>query len=61
MLRSAGRFAADQEGPTAVCYAMLLLLILLACLTAVTLFGQATAGSFERSGNSLSEALEPER
>ncbi len=58
LLRAAGRFAADQEGPTAVTYAMLLLLIVLACLTAVTLFGQATAGSFDQSANSITDAFE---
>jgi len=61
VLRAAGRFAADQEGPTAVTYAMLLLLILLAVLTAVTLFGEVTADSFDQSANSISDAFESVR
>jgi len=57
-LRAMGRFAADEDGPAAVTYAMLLLLILLAVLTAATLFGQATADSFEQSANSVNEVLD---
>lgn len=37
------RFLLAEEGPTAVEYAVVLLLILLACLTAITIVGQSTA------------------
>lgn len=52
------RFLLDEEGPTAVEYAMLLMLVFLACLTAITAIGQATAGSFDGSSNSINEAIQ---
>ena len=48
------RFLSDESGPTAVEYAMLLMLIFLACLSAIILIGQFTAGSFQNSSNSIS-------
>jgi pilus assembly protein Flp/PilA len=53
LVRSIARFLADQGGPTAVEYAMLMLLVFLACLTAITLVGQSTASSFHDSGESI--------
>jgi len=52
------RFLLDDEGPTAVEYAMLLLLIFLACLTAVAAIGQTAAGSLDDSSNSINQAME---
>jgi pilus assembly protein Flp/PilA len=37
------RFLVSESGPTAVQYAMLLLLAVLACLTIITAIGQRTA------------------
>ena len=52
------RFLLDDEGPTAVEYAMLLMLVFLACLTAITAIGQTTAGCLEESSNSINEAIQ---
>jgi pilus assembly protein Flp/PilA len=38
------RFVRREDGPTAVQYALLLLLALLTCLTIITVIGQRTAG-----------------
>lgn len=50
------RFLRAADGPTAVEYATLLALILLICLTAVTLVGQNTSTSITNSKNSLISA-----
>lgn len=44
MIRSAWRFLADEDGLTAVEYAAMMLLLVLAALTALTWLGQAAAG-----------------
>lgn len=58
LLRHIARFLADEQGPTAVEYAMLMLLIFLACLTVITLVGQSTSTSFQQSSDSISTAIE---
>ena len=50
------RFLLDDEGPTTVEYALMLLLVLLAVLSAIVSLGQATATSFEASSNSIDAA-----
>jgi pilus assembly protein Flp/PilA len=40
------RFLADESGPTAVEYAVMLALILVACITIVTSLGTSTSGTF---------------
>ena len=57
-LQSITRFLADEHGPTAVEYAMLMLLVFLACLTAVTMMGQSTVASFQDSSASMHSAFE---
>jgi len=52
------RFLLAEDGPTAVEYAMLLMLIILICLTGITMFGQATSASFERSQNLIRQATQ---
>jgi len=52
------RFFASEDGPTAIEYAMMLMLVFLACLSAVTLLGQATNASFNASSNSIQKALD---
>ncbi len=42
--RSTVRFLLAEDGPTAVEYALLLLLVLLIFLTGITMVGQATSG-----------------
>ena len=56
--RKAVRFLLDEEGPTAVEYGFLLLLILLACFTTIVAIGQLTATSYDDSYNSIEEAIE---
>jgi pilus assembly protein Flp/PilA len=51
------RFLRRDDGPTAVEYAVLLGLILLACITAVMLVGQSTATSYSNSSQSINNAF----
>lgn len=57
LLKKSVRFLLDEDGPTTVEYAMLLLLVFLAVLTAITVLGQKTVASFQDSSNSVHEAL----
>jgi Flp pilus assembly pilin Flp len=50
------RFLAAEEGPTAVAYATLILLVFLAFLTAVTLFGQSAAGGLASGPDNFQSA-----
>ena len=52
------RFLLDENGPTTVEYAMMLLLVLLAVLTVITALGQTTADSFRDSSSSLEDAFD---
>ena len=47
----------EEEGPTAVEYAVLLALIVVACLGAVNSMANATAESFDTSANELAGAF----
>jgi pilus assembly protein Flp/PilA len=49
-------FLGAEEGPTAVEYAVMLALILLACITAVTAFGSGLQGSMSTSYNKINTA-----
>jgi len=55
--RKVVRFLQDEAGPTTVEYAMLLLLLFLAVLTAIIALGNATADSFESSSDSVEQAF----
>jgi len=46
LLKKSVRLLLDEEGPTTVEYAMLLLFVFLAVLTTITVLGQTTASSF---------------
>ncbi len=52
-------FIVGADGTTAIEYAMIVMLIFLAVLSAVTYFGQSTAESLESSGSTLQGALNP--
>jgi pilus assembly protein Flp/PilA len=52
------RFLRDDDGPTTVEYAMMIMLVLLAILSAITVLGQTTADSFESSNDSIEEAID---
>jgi pilus assembly protein Flp/PilA len=47
------RFLADDDGPTAVEYAVMLALILVACIIIVTSLGKSTSGTYSRVNGSM--------
>jgi pilus assembly protein Flp/PilA len=47
-------FLVSEDGPTAVEYAVMLALILVACITIVTSLGTSVSGTFSRVNSSLS-------
>jgi pilus assembly protein Flp/PilA len=51
------RLLVDEDGPTAVEYAVMLALIVVACLTSIGLLAQATGDSFETSAGLLDGVL----
>ncbi len=51
------RLLTEEDGPTAVEYAVLLAMITAACLGAVGTMSQATADSFDSSATQISSAL----
>jgi pilus assembly protein Flp/PilA len=56
ILQPVVRFLKAEEGPTAVEYAVLLLLIFLACINTIVLLGHSTAGCFDHSGHEIHSA-----
>ena len=57
MLRFIRRFLTEEDGPTAVEYAVLLALIVAVCITSVGILAQATGDSFDESGAQLTGVL----
>jgi pilus assembly protein Flp/PilA len=52
------RFLREEDGPTAVEYAVLLAMILLSCLSAVALVGQESASLWADNEEGLQSAFE---
>ncbi len=52
------RLVANEDGPTAVEYAVMLMLVILVCLTGITLVGQHTATRFEQTNSSIEQAID---
>jgi pilus assembly protein Flp/PilA len=48
------RFLVSEDGPTAVEYAVMLALILVACIVIVTTLGTSVSGTFSRVNGSMS-------
>ncbi len=48
------RFVVSEDGPTAVEYAVMLALILVACISIVTTLGKSISSTFSSVNNSLS-------
>ena len=51
------RLLTEEDGPTAVEYAVLLALIVISCISAVYSMSNATANSFDTSANELNNAF----
>ena len=58
LVKKAVRFLAAEDGPTSVEYAMMMLLVFLACFSGIMLFGETLSESFQSSDNSLQEAFD---
>lgn len=52
-LKSVRQFVVSEDGPTAVEYAVMLALILVACITIVTTLGTTISGTFSKVNGSL--------
>jgi pilus assembly protein Flp/PilA len=48
------QFLVSEDGPTAVEYAVMLALILVACITIVTTLGTSVSGTFSKVNGSMS-------
>ena len=53
LLKKLRRFLASQDGPTAVEYAVMLSLIVVACLSAITSIGTKASSVFSKVANSI--------
>ena len=53
MISRVQRFLVSEDGPTAVEYAVMLALILVACITIVTTLGQSISGTFSTVNSSM--------
>jgi pilus assembly protein Flp/PilA len=54
VLKNVQRFLVSEDGPTAVEYAVMLALILVACITIVTNLGTTVSGNFSKVNSTLS-------
>lgn len=54
LLSKCRRFLVSEDGPTAVEYAVMLALILVACITIVSSLGTSTSGTFSTVNNAAS-------
>jgi pilus assembly protein Flp/PilA len=50
------RFLVSEDGPTAVEYAVMLALILVACITIVTTLGTSVSGTFSKVNASMTSS-----
>ncbi|GAC1451068.1 MAG: hypothetical protein NVSMB9_35930 [Isosphaeraceae bacterium] len=54
ILKNVRTFMVSEDGPTAVEYAVMLALILVACITIVTSLGTTVSGTFNKVNTTLS-------
>jgi pilus assembly protein Flp/PilA len=54
ILKNVRHFIESEDGPTAVEYAVMLALILVACITIVTNLGTTVSGTFSKVNSTLS-------
>ncbi|MDR3639016.1 MAG: Flp family type IVb pilin [Isosphaeraceae bacterium] len=52
-MNAVGRFLKSEDGPTAVEYAVMLALILVACITIVTTLGTSASRTFSRVNGAM--------
>jgi pilus assembly protein Flp/PilA len=57
MFKFLRRLCADESGPTAVEYAVMLALIVGVCITSVQALARATGDSFDTSSNEIASVL----
>jgi pilus assembly protein Flp/PilA len=57
MLNLVKKFLCEEDGPTAVEYAVMLALIVAVCIASVNLMAHATADSFDKSAKNLEGVL----
>ncbi|MBN1589828.1 MAG: Flp family type IVb pilin [Pirellulales bacterium] len=57
IVKKIGRFLRAEDGPTAVEYAFILILIIVVCLTAVKMIGDTTNGTLQNSGNEITNVV----
>jgi pilus assembly protein Flp/PilA len=57
MINLVKTFLREEDGPTAVEYAVMLALIVAVCIASVNLMAHATAGSFDKSAKNIDGAL----
>jgi pilus assembly protein Flp/PilA len=57
MFKFLRRLCADESGPTAVEYAVMLALIVAICLTSIQALARATGDSFDASSNEIASVL----
>ena len=58
LLAKLTRLLSDDAGPTAVEYAAMLMLVMLACLTGITVIGQSTATRYQNSNTAIEKAVQ---
>ena len=51
------RLLSEDDGPAAVEYAVMLAMIVIACLGAITFLGEATSDSFANARDKISQAV----
>jgi pilus assembly protein Flp/PilA len=56
LLKSVRRFVEREDGPTAVEYAVMLALIIVVCISAVSLLGRNADATFTTVGNAVGSA-----
>jgi pilus assembly protein Flp/PilA len=59
MIRILKNLLREEDGPTAVEYAVMLAMIVMVCIGAIRSVGGNTSGSFENSANEIAAAMAP--
>lgn len=57
LIKIVGSFVAEEDGTTAVEYAVMLALIIAVCIGSVTILARGTADSFDTSSNAIAGAF----